>query len=234
MLCGSLGLLRSAAGGDPYYANVVVLLHMNGVNAGTTFTDQKGHTFTANGNVQTSTTSPKFGASSAVFDGTADWIDTPDSTDFTLGTGDWTVECWLKTTSNNLEVFGQADSAASGGSTSIFMYIPPSGILRAGGNVLTSQKAVDTTVVVNDGVWHHVACVCASGVIKAFVDGVSTGGTVVTGGAINDSPYKFTVGRYGEYPGLTFSGSIDEFRLTKGVARYTTNFTPPTAAFPDN
>ncbi|MGE3298622.1 MAG: phage tail protein, partial [Porticoccaceae bacterium] len=76
------------AGEDPYWNNVVALLHMDGTNGSTTFTDQKGHTFTATGNAQISTAQSKFGGASALFDGTGDLVSSADHADWALGAGD--------------------------------------------------------------------------------------------------------------------------------------------------
>ena len=75
-----------------------MLLHMDGANLGTTFTDSSvgAKTFTANGNAKTSTTTPKFGTASALFDGTGDWIETPNHADFAMGTCDFTIEMFVK------------------------------------------------------------------------------------------------------------------------------------------
>ncbi|MGE3429317.1 MAG: phage tail protein, partial [Hyphomicrobiaceae bacterium] len=76
------------AGEDEYWNNVIALLHMDGTNGSTTFTDQKGHTFTATGNAQISTAQSKFGGASALFDGTGDLVSSADHADWALGAGD--------------------------------------------------------------------------------------------------------------------------------------------------
>lgn len=93
-----------AGGGDPYWANVVSLLHMDGANGSTTFTDQKGKTWTPNGNVQISTAQSVFGGSSAAFDGVNDSLSIASHADFGFGTGDWTVECFVRQTTTAAQV----------------------------------------------------------------------------------------------------------------------------------
>jgi hypothetical protein len=63
------------------------------------------------------------------------------------------------------------------------------------------------------------------------VDGVLGSAVDVTGVTANDSAYKFAVGCAGEYTTSPFNGSIDEFRFSKGIARWTANFTPPTSEY---
>lgn len=97
---GGAGRARTAAGGvpDPDFASVELLLHGNGANGGTTFTDSSAaaRTFTFSGNAQTSTTQVKFGSASLKFDGTGDYIQTPyDTTDFKWWDSDFTIEAWV-------------------------------------------------------------------------------------------------------------------------------------------
>ena len=81
-----------------------LLLHCDGTNGGTTFTDSSpsGHTVTAQGATHTDTTIKKFGTASAQFggDGTGDDLTIPDSSDWDIGTGDFTFDCWVYPTDN--------------------------------------------------------------------------------------------------------------------------------------
>jgi hypothetical protein len=77
-----------------------VLLHFDGADATTAFPDDApttvAHTWTAAGNAQVDTADSKFGGASLLLDGVGDWVTTVDSADFTLGTSDFTIECWYK------------------------------------------------------------------------------------------------------------------------------------------
>jgi hypothetical protein len=94
----------SGAGSDGY---TVVLLHMNGSDASTTFTDNAfgglGHTWTANGNAQIDTAQSKFGGASGLFDGNGDYISTPDSDDFFFSAGDFTFDTWVRLSTDKTE-----------------------------------------------------------------------------------------------------------------------------------
>jgi len=83
--------------GDPNFADVSLLLHMDGSNGSTTFTDSSsnGLTVTANGNAQISTTQSKFGGSSAYFDGNGDYLTASHASNFNFGSGDFTAEVWF-------------------------------------------------------------------------------------------------------------------------------------------
>ena len=92
-----------------------------------------------------------------------------------------------------------------------------------------SQRIVGTTVL-NTGQWYHVALVKNSGTTTLYLDGTSEG-------SFSDSltyiqPTTFRIGQ--RYAGTLYNlnGYLDDFRITKGVARYTANFTPPTQALP--
>ena len=78
---------------DPHYANVSLLLHGDGADNGTVFTDNSHSpkTVTAYGNAKTSTAQSKFGGSSIFFDGNGDYLVSPSNSAFQFGTGDFTI-----------------------------------------------------------------------------------------------------------------------------------------------
>lgn len=206
---------------DPYFSNVVAGLHMDGVNGSTTFTDVKGHTFTANGNAQISTAQSKFGGASAVFDGNGDYISTPSSSDFAYGTGDFTWEFFVRFNlfSGNQYLLDHGDN---GGSilyvTGLRYYNPGTG---------TGSPLYTAAPILNTNKWYHIAVSRNSGTTKLFLDGT----------LISYAPdtYDYTantlrIGSRGS--NINFlNGYIDEFRITKGVGRYTENFQPPPFTF---
>jgi len=75
------------------------LLHFDGNNNGTTFTDETGKTWTASGNAKLTTTSPKFGTACGTFDGNNDYIYSNDNADFEFGSGNFTIDAWVNVTS---------------------------------------------------------------------------------------------------------------------------------------
>ena len=81
---------------DAYFSDVVLLLHMGGTDGSTTFTDEKGHTVTANGDAQIDTAQSKFGGASALFDGSGDYLSVADSADFEFGSSDFTIDGWVR------------------------------------------------------------------------------------------------------------------------------------------
>ena len=178
------------------------------------------------GNAKISTAQSKFGGSSMAFDGTGDWLTIPSNPVIAFGTGDFTVECWI-----------YMNSIPSGTSYP--------GIFEIGNNFFINFRAsgtiglTDSTTVYAQsasslvtGTWYHVAVVRASGSSKIYINGV--GGTAVAF-TMNVTQTTATIGGGANGPlGTPFSinGYIDDLRITKGLARYTANFTPATSAFP--
>jgi hypothetical protein len=213
------------------------LLHMDGANNGTTFMDESGKTWTAEGTAVTSTTSPKFGTADGLFDGGATCcVDTPAATDFNVGSGDFTIDFWFKKASNSSSqvAFGQSKSDGSNANISFWLSVDgdganhPQGVVYIGG---TGYSVLSTTAI-TDTNWHHYAFTRYGNYLHLYIDGTEVGTSAnVTGLTVNSSTYKAAIGRPGEYAGSSFNGKIDEFRFTKGLARWTGNFTPPAVPY---
>ena len=211
---------------DPVFNNVSLLLHGNGTNGSTTITDSSPSpkTVTPVGNAQISTggiNRAAFGNSSIAFDGTGDYLDI---SSIAFATNEsFTLECWLYKTQRDDSSYSVV--FAAGGSNqigydintegSIFLYID------ANFGVPESGTAVPTNS------WCHLAWTRQGTTCRAFVNGILQG-TGTRGNA-------FTISRIGALGPASNEthGYIDDLRITKGIARYTANFTPPTAPFPD-
>jgi len=214
---------------DQDYRNVSLLLHGDGANGSTTIVDNSptSKTVTAVGNAQISTAQSKFGGSSIAFDGTGDYLTIPASADFSFGTENFTVEFWyyhLGGTDKGLF----ANNSGSG--VGVNFLVGALGSFRiyngtSGGNVadFSASPALNT--------WQHVAVVRQSGTVTLYVNGAASG-TANWAGVNAGNVATFSVGA--AYGNARFAnGYMDEFRVTKNIARYTSNFTPPTAPFPD-
>ncbi len=214
-----------------------LLLHFDGSDASTSFVDYHGHTFTAHGNAQIDTAQSKFGGSSGLFDGSGDWIDTPDSADFTLGTADFTIEFWVRFNSATgpQYICGQGTTPVAS-NTSFVIYMGNSGeaaayCIDASGGAVMGSTGSATNMGANQ--WYHMAYVRHGTQFTMYLDGVGAVGGTPTSSAVADSPDTLSIGRCGTWGLGYFNGWIEEFRFTQGTALYTANFTPPTAAFPD-
>lgn len=223
------GLDVTAAGGDPNWANVTLLLHCDGTDGSTSFPDNSdsAHTVTATGDAQIDTAEFKFGTGSALFDGNTDGLTVPNSSDFDFDSGDFTIECWIRTSSLAANEF--IINKRSGGATGWALLVTTAGAVQwqpIGQASLTSSAgliSVDT--------WHHVALTYSGTTTTIWVDGVSGGSG--TRSALTANAVDMMLGRRNDSASGYWTGWIDEVRVTTGVARYTANFTPPSAAFPD-
>ncbi len=218
--------------GDPSYGSVSLLLPGNGANGSTTILDysRSPQIITAVGNAQISTAQSKFGGSSMLFDETGDYLTVPATAAMSLGTGDFTIECWVRfavTPVGN----GQGIYQLSDGYLNFQVRGPAAGANNADGRWAIYHGTSQTThasLVPATNTWYHVAYVRSSGTSKLYIDGTEI---ISVADTTNYTDQYFVVG--GWYStGFLLNGYIDDLRITKGVARYTANFTPPAAAFP--
>lgn len=227
----------SAGPSDPFWNNVVLLLHCDGSNASTTFTDSSSSnkTATANGNAQITTTNPKFGSGAYLGDGNGDSITFVDSDDWHFGSGDWTVEFWLNLTNNagaGKQIIAQRNSAVF----CPWLLQTNNGILQAWlslNNTSWTGGSSPTIIgpTITAGQWYHIALCRGGSSVRLFVDGTQVGSTYNI--STNSFTNSATVMNIGGYSLNSTNGRVDEVRITKGVARYTSNFTAPTEAFPN-
>ena len=211
---------KTVTGGDPYYSAVSLLLPMDGTNGSTTFTDSSLNalTVTAVGNAQISTTQSKYGGASAYFDGTGDYLSST-STQLDFSTGDFTIEFWFyaSSTSGTQMLFESGTGASN--DLQILIY---NGTVSFG--VGGGSKTVSLSV---SGLqWNHIACVKSGTSLFFFLNGSVSSSTTQT---INSKTAVYIGSR--SNGSISFNGYIDDLRISK-FARYTSTFTPPTAALP--
>lgn len=197
----------------------VLLLHMDGADAGTTFTDSAtGKTVTAVGNAQTKTDQKKFGTASGYFDGSGDYLSIPTSTDFDFGSGDWTVDCWVRPDlSTGRTILGSGQG---------IIYIENSTSVSVYSNWSTVNKF--TIPALSANTWYHIAVVRDGANLRLFIDGTLVG-TKIAAASYNFSTTT-TIGSYTRSAEF-YRGYIDELRVTKGIARFTSDFTPAVSAY---
>jgi hypothetical protein len=192
---------------------------------------------TAVGNAQISTAQSKFGGSSLALDGTGDKLEIPYSSDLTLSTTNWTVEYWIRITAqagNYTNTIGMWDDTTASGCAFYFscnMYdtTRAMGVQYFYGGNNSGPVVFGSTLTT--GTWQHHAFVKNGNTLTAYKDGVSQGTHDMTGRTISpyDSNYV-TLKIGGLVNGGYLNGYMDEIRISS-VARYTSNFTAPTAAF---
>ena len=171
----------------------------------------------------------KYGGSSLFFDGSSYLACTSSSTNFAFGTGDFTIEAWGYRTA--LGLAGFIDMRPAGNTVSI----TPAIYINAANRInyyVNGADVIAGTTVTTTGVWYHIAICRSAGITKLFVNGIQEGSSYTDANSYVTQLNRPIIGSDGG-PTNLFTGYIDDLRITKGVARYTANFTPPTAPFPD-
>lgn len=210
-----------------------LLLHMDGADNGTTFTDECGKTVTRYGAV-TKTGTKKFGTASGRFDGTDDYLSLADSEDWYFGSGDFTIDCWVKrgTTGTYQYIMGRGNSQLNGNVSFLLRFDNTNKISAFfSTNGSTFQYDMTTSSAYTDTNWHHLALVRNGVTITLYVDGISEGSVNMGTDTIYNSSTILCIGRAGEMNRYYFNGYLDELRISKGIARWTSNFTPPGAPY---
>jgi len=205
----------------------VTLLHMDGSDASTTFTDESGKTWTAAGNAQIDTAQSKFGGASGLFDGTGD-ISTSDHADFDFP-GDFTIDFWLR-----LNATGILIVLYDGRPTGTSGIYPTLYILNTDNKLyylVDSTNRISGTTVLTTGAWYHVAIARSGTSTKMFLNGTQEGSTYSDSNSYINGTSRPIIGGNGFASGNSHNGWMDELRISKGIARWTTTFTPPTAPY---
>lgn len=228
---GVHSLAFTATGGSDIDEFTVLLMHFEGVDASTTFTDSSiySHTITAQANAQIDTAQSKFGSSSGLFDGGSDCLLLDGSDDFAFGSDDFTIEAFIRQDvldADNRYFYDSRPSASTDDDYPGLM-LTSAGVLR----FVSGDVVVIGGPTLSVGVWYHVAVTRESGVSRLFVNGVLVGSasdtTVYRNGASRP-----VIGSQGRNTGDDeWRGWLDELRVSNGIARWTANFTPPTVAY---
>jgi len=219
----------------------VLMLHMNGTDNAQVFTDSSSgaKTATVSGNTKTENTQSKFGGTSAYFDGSGDYLTFLDSDDWYFGTGDFTIDLWVNFAASpagqNKTIMSQVQSAGSTyltfrlGTVAVGPTCNLNGEGKISGVTIINSYAYSGTI--DSLLWHHIAIVRYGSVLNYYLDGVNIGQTTpaISFGNIS-AVLRIGTLTWGS-PLQFFYGYIDELRISKGVARWTTNFTPPTEEY---
>lgn len=199
------------------------LLHFEGPDTSTTFTDESGKTWTAAGNAQIDTARAKFGLASGLFDGVGDHVSTPAVADFDLAGGDFTADIQIYPTTfsagNNVILYIGSGAA----NKLVIALIGVNGYLYY---LVNGVARISTLVAPNINAWNHIALVSLAGTTRLYKNGADIGNTATAPSAGNKS-----VDLGADAGGAYYIGSMDELRISKGIARWTAPFTPPAFAY---
>ena len=223
------------AGSDTYWDNVSLLLHMDGANGSTTFTDSSsnGFTGTANGNAQISTTNPKFGSGCLLLDGAGDFISYAHNAKLSIDQT-FTIEAWVRFNAFPVSTISAILSKWGAGTLSndecVFYYENGSNKLgfdfRSGS---TYNSVTSSAVTLSTGTYYYLAVSRNGSTFTFNINGTTSN---ATNSSVINNPgfYDLTVGRWGGYSEYDLDGRIDELRLTKGIVRDISNV--PGSEFP--
>jgi hypothetical protein len=216
---------------DPFYANVSLLLHCDGTNGSTSFPDNSPSpkTVTALGNAQVTTSNSKFGTGAMLLDGLGDYVTTPSNSSYNFGTGNFTIEFWIRYTSiSGYQVIMERGWVSAGGLI-IQTNINNGRILFYLSGALVAQEP---SLAANTNQWYFYAFTRTGTTVRIFRDGVQT--ATGTSSTNITSTSLLSIGAYAATTLYSVNGRLDDIRITNGVSRYSADFTPPTAPFPDS
>jgi hypothetical protein len=229
-----------APGNDPYWSNVISLLRFNGAQGSSTFTDEvSGNTWSAFGSATVDRTTTKWDGSVYLSTQTS-YMNTNSRplSDLNFTAQDYTVEYWNYPTEFHNDSFGRPFGVATS--------VPSPGVsdwqlgAGLGGSLVFAYWSGARQVITSSAgalalnSWAHIAMTFefATKTVRLFVNGVLVASqSSMPNAAMSSAPLMVGLGGGGTWLTLGF---IDEMRITKGVARYTSNFTPPTAPFPNH
>lgn len=222
---------------DLNFSNVVLLMHCEGTNGGIVFTDSSLYARTLTGNSGTMTTSStqfKYGATSAFFNGNHR-ITAADAAELDFAASDWTVEMWIYpvTLGVNGLMFAKVVNT---GYFPVTLYYDTTGhvVAQCYDNAGTPNLlgTITAASALSTGAWAHVAFTRNGSTFTLWIGGVSVGTFTSSATLFHDSGLIY-IGMYatGVAPLIAYA---DEIRVTIGTCRYTSAFTPPSAAFPNS
>lgn len=225
--------------GDPLYSSVSLLLHMDGTSS--TFIDSSKyiHSVTAYGSTTQSTDQSRFGGKSALFVSDGDYLTLPDTSALELGSSNFAIEMWIRTTNSTqyATIMSRTPASFSTGMWSLMINHNSS---TAGDIALyvneispSTPTLLSTGVNIRDGEWHYLVVSRDSSSFNLYVDGTRVA-TASSSATIVNISAGIRIG-VDEFYGRQFTGNIDELRVTIGNSRgYTgTTISVPTAAFPE-
>lgn len=201
-------------------------VYITGYQTGfSTVTDRAGKTVYAQGSAQLATAQKKFGSASLFLNGTGNYANLTSNPDFNFDTGDFTIECWVypTTTGTYRTIFDFRTSGADVGG--IILGISDANALYFYYN---GNYRIGPVGSIPQNTWTHVVLSKASNTTKAFINGAQVGSSYADTNTYAERPLRIGADPLGNF---AFTGYIDEVRIVKGVAKYTTTFTVPTSAY---
>ncbi|MEI6379184.1 MAG: LamG-like jellyroll fold domain-containing protein [Candidatus Falkowbacteria bacterium] len=215
------------SGNDSY---TKLLVHMHGASGNTTFIDSSsvGNVLTNYNSVAYSSAQSLYNGTSGKFNGTNQYLRLPYSSNFNLSSGDWTIDAWFNSNSfaSSQAIISKDKNGLNYDWSLLLLNTTTIALYTAG----TSQNLTVTVPAMVPGQWYHLAYIRSGTSDYIYLNGVSYGSKVMS--ITNNSQDYITIGCNGwNNPNTFFNGYIDELRVSKGIARWTANFTPPSLPY---
>jgi hypothetical protein len=181
------------------------------------------------GNAQISTSVYKYGTGSLAFDGTGDYLvsNSPTTDLYAFGSGNFTIEFWLylNSVSGYIVPYDGRASGANSTTPTIYLFTATPRYYVNGADRITGSS-------LSTGQWYHIAVARSGTSTKLFINGTQSGSTYTDSTVYTNTINRPIIGGDGNAPNTNLvNGYMDDVRITNGYARYTANFTAPTAAF---
>lgn len=220
-------------GGDPYFANVELLLHMDGSNGSSSFIDSSSNNITTSSSGATiSTSQSKWGGSSLYMDGNNGYVSVPTANIGIGGSDDFVIELWFNASvTRETSLFSLDD----GSSKCRITVIPSSGLIAV--QDCSNSEWNTSGLSISTNVWHHIAISRSSGTLRVYYNGTAViTESNHTGTFFSCGNGTLRIGHASWYSPWGFSGYIDDFRITIGSSRGYTGSTIniPAAPFPNS
>lgn len=215
---------------DPHWNDVTMLLHMDSGHNSTLFVDERNNAITRAGNCVQSAKYPFSGTSCMLFDGSS-WLYVDPWDGLTFGSSPFTIECFVRPDSVGgiPGLFSRRNNSSSYCSWELQLVSGGLPQLLKSNQAITDWETIlaYTDVQVIPGMWQHIAMVADGTRIYLFVNGKKSA-VSATYTPFQSTNERLFIGRGGDG---AIAGRMDEIRITKGVARYATDFTPPSVPF---
>ena len=207
------------------------MLHMDN-----NVTDSAAGKTVTNNNATFTSSAYKMGGYSGVFNGSSAYLSLTDSDDWNFGSGDFTIDLWVKFNSLPPVNYSAAfySQRTDGNNESWFG-------LRNDGNLYFKQTSGGANVVeiirtpspvITTGQWYHIALIRNGNVFRIYVDGTQVGSDYTSSATLINYSGNLVIGvAYADSPAHFLDGGLDELRISKGIARWTSNFTPPSSPY---
>lgn len=215
-------------------SNTKLLMHFDGADASTTFTDSSAsnRTATVTADAQIDTAQSKFGGASGLFDGTTDRVTYPNSADFEFGSGNFSIDGWIRpSVVSGVKVVISRDESttyvpfivAYVNSSTLAFYSSSDGATWDIANAQTIGTVAQDT-------WYHFEVSRSGNNWYTFLDGVQ-GATWTSSATVVANSGAICIGLGLGANSYSWAGWIDELRVVKGIAGHTANFTLPSFAY---